>query len=144
MRTVRVTLAIGLMGLLVLVGCSRPQFDPAVGSGTEDAQAKTVPEAGAEAQAQRSQKGFAARVGAEPAPLGAPAEDEPLAQGIPEVPPDGDLGEGERVIRNANLSVRIGEREFQTKLQKANDVAAKFGGFVAQTSTEETEGRIAS
>jgi hypothetical protein len=135
MRTMRRTLAVGLFGLLVFVGCSR-QLDGTVGSG--GSQDRDVIEQSGDSKAKEVPAASTSE-----ARLGAPAQDESLAQ-IPEVPPDGNLREGERVIRNANLSVRIGEDEFQTKFQEANAVAAKLGGFVAATNTQETDGRIAS
>jgi hypothetical protein len=135
--TMRKAFAVGLLSFFVLAGCSKAQLNPTVGS----SQADTVVENSGQAKAKEVPPAPAA--GGEAERLGAPPQDESLAQ-IPEVPPDGNLREGERVIRNANLAVRIGEDEFQTKFQTANAVAARFGGFVAATSTEETEGRIRS
>ena len=137
MRTMRKSVALALLGLLLFVGCSRT-LDQTAGSDLSEGRAAI------ERDSSGGQTDAIQAPGApEDAAIGAPARDESLAQ-IPGVPPGGDLRAGERVIRNANLSVRIGEREFQDKFQQANALAARFGGFVAATSTEETEGRIAS
>ncbi|MBW3589192.1 MAG: DUF4349 domain-containing protein [Actinobacteria bacterium] len=138
MRTTQKILAIGVVGLLLFVGCSKAQSDGTTGSDQPGSRADTK-ELSSEGQTDAIQAPGAP----EDAALSAPTRDESLAQ-IPPLPPGGDLRAGERVIRNASLSVRISEGEFQDKFQQANALAARFGGFVAATSTEETEGRIAS
>lgn len=136
MRPIRKSVALAMLGLLLFVGCSRTP-DQTAGSDLSGRAAIERDSSGGQTD------GIQAPGATEDAAIGAPAGDESLTR-IPEVPPGGDLRAGERVIRNANLSVRIGEREFQDKFQQANALAARFGGFVAATSTEETEGRIAS
>ena len=56
--------------------------------------------------------------------------------GIPGVP--------QRVIKNANIEVRIAKGAFQTRFNKASAIAESLGGFVTNSSTEQTKGRLAS
>lgn len=51
---------------------------------------------------------------------------------------------GQRVIKNAQLEVRVAKDSFQDKFNSASRVAEEFGGFVTGSQTSETEGRIAS
>lgn len=51
---------------------------------------------------------------------------------------------GTKVIKTANLSVRVKKDSFQENFTKASLVAEKLGGFVTSSSVSETKGKVAS
>lgn len=65
--------------------------------------------------------------------------DELAAVGGPGIP-----GVPQRVVKTANIEVRIGKDAFQKRFNRASAIAEELGGFVTNSSTEQTKGRVAS
>ncbi|MGH2771919.1 MAG: DUF4349 domain-containing protein [Actinomycetota bacterium] len=58
---------------------------------------------------------------------------------LPDIPPS-----QARVIKNANLEVKIKKGAFQDQFKRAGQLAEEFGGYVTNTSVSEEKGKIAS
>jgi hypothetical protein len=71
----------------------------------------------------------------------AQSSDEAQAEPIPPLPLP---GSGDKVIKTAQLSLRLPDGQFQDRFGKAGSVAEQFGGIVAASSTSETDGEVVS
>lgn len=71
-------------------------------------------------------RGVAPDAGPDAAALGAPASGASVATALPPLP--------DRIIRNADVSVEVGEGRFESAWTRAFQVAARFGGQVASSS----------
>ena len=58
---------------------------------------------------------------------------------LPDIPPS-----QARVIKNANLEVKIKKGAFQDQFKRAGQLAEEFGGYVTNTSVNEVKGKISS
>lgn len=52
--------------------------------------------------------------------------------------------QGTKVVNTAELEIEIEDDSFQTQFARAGDIAKQFGGFVAHSSTSQTDGQISS
>lgn len=123
-------LAVLALTAFMSAGCSRAADRQAGGV----LRSPAVQEAGGKAE---GAAGLAADSAA-PAPtgrVGAPGAQPPLPE-LPQVTA--------KVIKTAEVEIRVGAGEFQRKFSRAGSVAEELGGFVTGSSVEETKGKVSS
>ncbi|HVE91978.1 MAG TPA: DUF4349 domain-containing protein [Actinomycetota bacterium] len=117
---------------------------PAAGAGRDEkgAPVQSQPEPAIEPDAARSSSQSGGAMGA-PAPDTSGQTDDTASRIMPPIGPGQPGTFPPKVIRNAELEVRVRKGRFTSAWSKANGIASKHGGFVTNSSTESLRNRLA-
>lgn len=143
----RKVFALTAAALVILgVACAREATvsEPPVGAEGAGREGLALKSEGAQEARRFSAEGGSGAVAALPtATLEAAAPDVVPAAQLPAVQLPASIADS-KVIKTAEVHLRVEEGEFQDAFFRGNGVAEEFGGFVTNSSTSESDGRISS